>query len=85
MCCDRQRGHGRGNQARQDHWRYGLLHGRLCAPRLCQSPKGFKNLNKFAQVVEIYKESDNSRKRRVANLNEGVANIVCLDDVPVDE
>ena len=44
-----------------------------------------KNLNKFAQVVEIYKESTNSHKRRVANRNKGVANIVFLDDIPVDE
>jgi hypothetical protein len=48
-------------------------------------PKVVKNLNKSAHVVEIYKESNNSRKRRVANLNKGVANIVFLNDIPVDK
>ena len=48
-------------------------------------PKVVKNLNKFAQVVEIYRESNNSHKRRIANLSKGVASIVFLDDIPVDE
>ena len=49
------------------------------------NPKVIKNLNNFAQVVEIYKESNDSRKRRLANQNKGVANIVFLDDILVDE
>ena len=48
-------------------------------------PKVVKNLNKFAQVVEIYKESNSSAKRRLANQNKGMASIVFLDDIPVDE
>jgi hypothetical protein len=48
-------------------------------------PKVIKNLNKFAQVVEIYKESTSSAKRRLANQNKGMASIVFLDDIPVDE
>ena len=48
-------------------------------------PKVIQNLNKFAQVVEIYKESTSSAKRRLANQNKGMASIVFLDDIPVDE
>ena len=55
-------------------------------PRVAiNNPKVIKNLNKFAQVVEVYKESNNSHKRRLANRNKGVANLVFLDDIPVDE
>ena len=48
-------------------------------------PKVVQNLNKFAQVVEICKELNSSTKRRLANQNKGMASIVFLDDIPVDE
>ena len=56
-------------------------------PRVSVNPlKVTKNLNKFAQVVEIYKDSDNSHKRRLAKQNHGMASsIVFLDDIPVGE
>jgi hypothetical protein len=48
-------------------------------------PKVIQNLNKFAQVVKIYKELTSSAKRRLANQNKGMASIVFLDNIPVDK
>jgi hypothetical protein len=38
-------------------------------------PKVIKNINKFAQVVEINKDSTNTHKRRMAKQNYGMATI----------
>ena len=47
-------------------------------------PKVVTKFNKFAQVVEICKESKSSAKRRLANQSKGMASIVFLDDIPGD-
>ena len=48
-------------------------------------PKVTRNINRFAQVVEIYKDLTNSYKRRMSHQNKGMAKIVFLDEIPVDE
>ena len=48
-------------------------------------PKVTRNINRFAQVVELYKDSTNSYKRRMSHQNKGMAKIVFLDEIPVDE
>lgn len=55
-------------------------------PRVSSNlPKVMRNINKFAQVVEIYRDSENTHKRRLANQNHGMASVVLLDTIPVDE
>jgi hypothetical protein len=48
-------------------------------------PKVIQYINKFAQVVEIYKDSTNTHKRRMAKQNYGMASIFFLDDIPIGE
>ena len=49
------------------------------------NPKVIQNINKFAQVVEIIKDSTNTHKRRMAKQNYGMATIFFLDDIPIGE
>jgi hypothetical protein len=48
-------------------------------------PKVQQNINRFVQVVEIYNDSDNTHKRRMANQNHGMASVAFIDDIPVGE
>ena len=49
------------------------------------NPKVKNRVNKFVQVVEIYKNSDSTHKRRLANQNHGMASVVFMDEIPVNE
>jgi hypothetical protein len=44
-----------------------------------------ERINKFVQVVEIYKVSDNTHKRRMDKQNRGMASVSFLDDIPLGE
>lgn len=48
-------------------------------------PRVEQNINKFVQVVELYKDSENTYKRKLSNKNFGVACVVCLGDIPIPE
>jgi hypothetical protein len=48
-------------------------------------PKVTRNINRFAQVVKLYKDSTSSYKCRMSHQNKGMASIVFLDEIPVDE
>jgi hypothetical protein len=55
-------------------------------PRVFADAKNVQDhLNKFVQVLEIYKESENTHKRYMSHQNCGMASVVFLDDIPVDE
>jgi hypothetical protein len=44
-----------------------------------------KHINKHAQVVELYRTSRNSAKRRKSHMNMGIAGCVFLDEIPQQE
>jgi hypothetical protein len=44
-----------------------------------------RNVNKHAQVVELFKDSINSAKRRKSYHNMGVAGVIFLDEIPKTE
>jgi hypothetical protein len=48
-------------------------------------PRVEQNINKFVQVVELYKDSENTYKNKLSAKNFGVASVVCLDDIPIPE
>lgn len=52
---------------------------------LIYAPRIRDHLNKFAQVIELYKDSKNKVKREKSHRNCGVAACVFLHDVPVSE
>ena len=52
-------------------------------PRVfAKDPKVISNINKLVQVVEIYKFSENSYKRRLSKQNQGMASVIFLDGLP---
>jgi hypothetical protein len=46
-------------------------------------PRVKERINKIVQVVEIYKDSDNTHKRRMDQVNRGMASASFLDDIPL--
>jgi hypothetical protein len=44
-----------------------------------------KHINKHVQVVELYRTSRNSAKRRKSHMNMGIAGCVFLDEIPQQE
>ena len=48
-------------------------------------PKVTRNINKFVQVIKIYKDSENTHKHHLSNQNHGMASVIFLDAIPVDE
>jgi hypothetical protein len=50
-----------------------------------QLPTVKERIKKFVQVIESYKDSDNTQKRRMDQQNRGMANVSFLDDIPLGE
>jgi hypothetical protein len=46
--------------------------------------KHTRNVNRFAQIVEMYKDLTNSSKRQMSHQDKGMAKNV-LNEIPVDE
>jgi hypothetical protein len=46
-------------------------------------PEVEQHINKFVQVIELYKDSENSFKNTLSIRNFGMARVVCLDDIPI--
>jgi hypothetical protein len=49
------------------------------------SDRVMRSINRFCQVVELYSDSDSKTKRKLSHHNRGMASVVLLDDIPVDE
>lgn len=55
-------------------------------PRVfANDPKVIRNIGKYVQVIELYQDSDNTHKRRLSGQNYGMASVVFLDDIPINE
>lgn len=50
-----------------------------------RSPQVQQHINGFVQVIELYKDSENTYKNTLSTKNFGVASVVCLDDIPIPE
>ena len=44
-----------------------------------------KFIGKFAQIIELYEDSESEVKRRKSHRNKGVASFRLLDDIPQQE
>jgi hypothetical protein len=55
-------------------------------PRIQMSlQKVIQNINKFCVVKELYQDSTNSYKRELSHRNLGMAGVVLLDLIPINE
>lgn len=52
---------------------------------IVRSKKAAQFIGKFAQIIELYEESESEVKRRKNHLKKGVASFRLLDDIPQQE